>query len=144
MEQAHQANPSGLALSSCSGNTGGLGSGGVSCSTWLLWHGRPHVEVGFQQHPDIYELTSELLVLTYFTLCIFLSTDPPASDLGWLIFLFTTLPQPSFLMFYIVSLVMTFAFLLTGVQILHWMVSLWLFWVKICQILHGRQDLCAS
>lgn len=30
------------------------------------------------------------------------------------------MPQPSFLMFYIVSLAMTFAFLLTRVQILLW------------------------
>ena len=61
---------------------------------------------------------------------------------GWLIFLFTTLPQPSFLMFYIVSLAMTFAFLLTRVQILLWPDYFWVFWVKICQILLGPQDLC--
>ena len=60
---------------------------------------------------------------------------------GWLIFLFTTLPQPSFLMFYIVSLAMTFAFLLTRVQILLWPDNFWVFWVKICQILLGPQDL---
>lgn len=60
---------------------------------------------------------------------------------GWLIFLFTTLPQPSFRMFYIVSLAMTFAFVLTRVQILLWLDN-WVFWVKIYQILLGPQDLC--
>lgn len=61
---------------------------------------------------------------------------------GWLIFLFTTVPQPSFLMFYIVSLAMTFAFLLTRVQILLWLDNFWVFWVKMFQILPGPQDLC--
>lgn len=53
---------------------------------------------------------------------------------GWLTFLFTAWPQPSFLMFYIVSMAVTFASLLTRVQIFLWPDNLWLFWVKECQI----------
>lgn len=104
----------------------------VSGSAESLWHAR-WIKVGFQYH-NIYGLTSRVLALTYFALSGILSSDPSSFwPADWLIFLFTALLQSSLLMFYIVSLAMTFAFLLTRVQVLFWPDILWLFWLKIWQ-----------